>query len=77
LAGVLLAAILLGEPIRPTFVFGGVLVLVGVWVGAFSARSVPSSASVQTGAEPNVDRAALVAADDIGGRAERGLSPRT
>jgi drug/metabolite transporter (DMT)-like permease len=53
LAGVALAAIILGEPIRPTFVFGGVLVLIGVWVGAFSAQSVRSPASEPIEAEPD------------------------
>ena len=53
LAAVALAAVILGEPIRLTFVLGGALVLVGVWVGAFSAPSVPSPASVVTEAEPN------------------------
>jgi drug/metabolite transporter (DMT)-like permease len=32
---VVLAAILLREPIRPTFLAGGALVLLGVYVGAF------------------------------------------
>jgi drug/metabolite transporter (DMT)-like permease len=77
LAAVALAAVILGEPVRLTFLLGGALVLVGVWVGAFSTRSAPTSTSVETGAEPNVDRVVLVAADDIVGRAEAGLSPRT
>jgi drug/metabolite transporter (DMT)-like permease len=48
LAGVALAAVILGEPIRLTFVLGGTLVLVGVWVGAFSAHSEPDRVLVPT-----------------------------
>lgn len=48
LAGVALAAIILSEPIRLTFVIGGALVLVGVWIGAFSAASISSAATDAT-----------------------------
>jgi drug/metabolite transporter (DMT)-like permease len=71
LAGVALAAVILGEPIRPTFVLGGALVLVGVWVGAFSARSAPAPASVEVDAVPNRGLVPLVTDDggwDGGGR---------
>lgn len=66
LAGVALAAVILGEPIRITFVLGGVLVLVGVWVGAFSAQSVPSAARAVIEAEPNLVLAPVVANDVTG-----------
>lgn len=42
LAAVALAAMLLGEPVRPTFLIGGTLVLIGVWVGALSTRPGPA-----------------------------------
>jgi hypothetical protein len=45
LGGRALAAVILGEPIRLTFVVGGALVLIGVWIGAFSAKSVPRPAA--------------------------------
>jgi drug/metabolite transporter (DMT)-like permease len=77
LAAVALAAVILGEPIRPTFVLGGALVLAGVWVGAFSARSAPSSASVETEAETSIVRVPLGAEGDIVDRVKPGLSPRT
>ena len=76
LAAVALAAIILGEPVRLTFVLGAALVLVGVWVGAFSARSVPLSASDVTEAEPNVVRVPLVADHGAEVQAEPGLSPK-
>ena len=41
LAAVALAAIILGEPVRVTFVAGGALVLIGVWVGALRVRVGP------------------------------------
>lgn len=44
LAGIALSAVILAEPIRPSFLIGGALVLVGVWVGAFSAPAAPSPA---------------------------------
>ena len=65
LAGVALAAVILGEPIRPTFLLGGALALVGVWVGAFSARSDPSPAPVGIEAEP--DRVLVPLVADQGG----------
>jgi drug/metabolite transporter (DMT)-like permease len=65
LAGVALAAVILGEPIRITFVLGGALVLVGVWVGAFSARSVPSTASSMTAAGSSIVVAPVVADDGV------------
>jgi drug/metabolite transporter (DMT)-like permease len=76
LAGVALATVILGEPIRLTFVLGGALVLIGVWVGAFTARSVPSSASVAIENEPN--RVLVPSAADDGGwdRAGRERSSR-
>jgi drug/metabolite transporter (DMT)-like permease len=45
LAGVALAAVILSEPIRLTFLLGGALILVGVWVGAFSASPAGSPVS--------------------------------
>jgi O-acetylserine/cysteine efflux transporter len=38
LAGVALAAVILGEPIRLPFIVGGVVVVLGVWLGAFRPR---------------------------------------
>ena len=70
LAGVALAAVILGEPIRVTFVLGGALVLVGVWVGAFSAPSVPSPASDEI--EPEPHRALVPVIADDGGRDQVG-----
>jgi drug/metabolite transporter (DMT)-like permease len=67
LAGVALAAVILGEPIRLTFVLGGALVLVGVWVGAFSAHSVPSAASSVTEAGPTLGLGPVVADDGVTG----------
>jgi drug/metabolite transporter (DMT)-like permease len=69
LAGVALAAVILGEPIRLTFVLGGALVLVGVWVGAFSAKSVPSPASPVVEAEPDRGLVPVVADNGVVGRA--------
>jgi drug/metabolite transporter (DMT)-like permease len=55
LAAVALAAIILGEPVRLTFVLGGALVLIGVWTGAFSVRStVPATSSQTRVAAPSV-----------------------
>ena len=51
LAAVALAAIILGEPIRLTFVIGGAIVLMGVWVGALSSSAVPSPVSAVIEAE--------------------------
>jgi O-acetylserine/cysteine efflux transporter len=65
LAGVALAAIILDEPLRLTFVLGGTLVLVGVWVGAFSAGSAPSPSSAAKGADPNVVRLPAVADEGV------------
>jgi len=67
LAAVALAAVILGESIRLTFVLGGALILVGVWVGAFSAPSVPSVASAGTAAEPDRVLAPLIADDGAAG----------
>jgi drug/metabolite transporter (DMT)-like permease len=67
LAGVALAALILGEPIRLTFVLGGALVLVGVWIGAFSAGSAHKPAPATDEAEPKVVRT-RIAADDTGAR---------
>jgi hypothetical protein len=72
LAGVALAAIILSEPIRLTFILGGALVLVGVWVGAFSTPSVPSPASDVIDAEP---RPALVPAIADDGGWDRAAGP--
>jgi drug/metabolite transporter (DMT)-like permease len=66
LAGVALAAVILAEPLRVTFVLGGALVLIGVWLGAFSAQSVPSPAPARIEAEP--PRALVPATADGGGR---------
>jgi drug/metabolite transporter (DMT)-like permease len=74
LAAVALAAVILGEPVRLTFVLGGALVLAGVWVGAFSARSAPLPASVVTEAEPIVVRVPMVADHGVVDRAEPELS---
>jgi drug/metabolite transporter (DMT)-like permease len=65
LAGVALAAIILGEPIRLTFLLGGALVLVGVWIGAFSGRSADAPAPVTREAEPIVGRGPVIA-DEAG-----------
>ena len=62
-AAVALAAVILGEPIRPTFVIGGVLLLVGVWVGAFSAKPVPSAGSTVIGAGQRLVSVPVVADD--------------
>ena len=67
LAGVALAAVILGEPIRLTFVLGGALVLVGVWVGAFSAHSVPSASSSVTEAGPTLGLGPVIADDGVAG----------
>ena len=76
LAAVALAAMLLGEPVRLTFVVGGALVLGGVWVGAFSAQAAPAPAPVPE-AGPSILGAPPVAAADIADRAEPGLGSRT
>jgi hypothetical protein len=60
LAGVALAAVILSEPVRPTFLQGGALILVGVWVGAFSAQSDSAPASAVIDAEPGPDLAPVV-----------------
>jgi drug/metabolite transporter (DMT)-like permease len=54
LAAVALAAVILDEPIRLTFVLGGILILIGVWVGALSAQSVPSAASAVPAVGPSL-----------------------
>jgi drug/metabolite transporter (DMT)-like permease len=46
LVTVLVAAIILAEPIRPTTIVGGALIVGGTWLGAFSAPSVESPGSV-------------------------------
>lgn len=76
LAGVALAAVILSEPIRLTFVLGGALVLVGVWVGAFSGQSVPASSSAATEDEPDRAVAPLVAEGGEWDGAGRGHSSR-
>ena len=76
LAAVALAAVILGESIRLTFLLGGALVLVGLWLGALSARSGSSAASVVTEAEPNVVRVPVIADDAALDTAETGLSPQ-
>lgn len=45
LAGVALAAVILGEPIRLPFVVGALVVLLGVWLGAFRTGSLSSRSS--------------------------------
>jgi len=65
LAAVALAAVILGEPIRLTFVLGGALILVGVWVGALSAQSVPSAASAVVEAEPSLVLVPVVADEGV------------
>ncbi len=67
LAGVALAAVILGEPIRLTFVLGGALVLVGVWVGALGAQSAPSAAPAVIEAGPGLVLAPVVADDGVAG----------
>jgi drug/metabolite transporter (DMT)-like permease len=42
---VVVAALLLGESVTPLFVLGGVLVLVGVWVGALAPQTSEPSAA--------------------------------
>ena len=65
LAAVALAAIILGEPIRLIFVLGGALILVGVWVGAFNAQSVPSAPSLVIEARPTLILAPAIADDGV------------
>ncbi len=69
LAGVALAAVILSEPIRVTFVLGGALVLVGVWVGAFTTPSVPSPASDVIEPEPHPALVPVMADDKARDRA--------
>jgi drug/metabolite transporter (DMT)-like permease len=66
LAGVALAAIILNEPIRVSFVLGAALVLAGVWIGAFSAASSSSAASDASEDERAVGAPAV--ADEAGAR---------
>lgn len=56
LAGVALATIILSEPIRPTFLLGGAIVLAGVWFGAFSTGSAEGLGSGTADGEPIVGR---------------------
>jgi drug/metabolite transporter (DMT)-like permease len=70
LAAVALAALILAEPVRLTFVLGGALVLMGVWVGALRSGPLPASRSGGGDDEPAVIQAAQVPAEDITGRAE-------
>jgi drug/metabolite transporter (DMT)-like permease len=65
LAGVALATIILSEPIRLSFLLGGALVLVGVWIGAFSGGSADAPAPVTNDAEPIVGRGPVLA-DEAG-----------
>jgi drug/metabolite transporter (DMT)-like permease len=76
LAAVALAAVILGEPVRLTFLLGGALVLIGLWLGALSAHSGSSPASVVTEAEPNILHAPVIADDAVLDPAEPGLSPQ-
>ena len=66
LAGVALAAIILSEPVRLTFLLGGVLTLVGVWVGAFSAQSDPFPTQSVSSADPGLVLAPV--AEDVRAR---------
>jgi drug/metabolite transporter (DMT)-like permease len=63
LAAVALAAVILGEPIRLTFVLGGALILVGVWVGALSGPSIPSATTAVIEAQPGLVLVPVVADD--------------
>ena len=78
LAAVVLAAVILGESVRLTFLLGGALVLIGLSLGALQrALGAPSTASVVTDAEPNVVPVPVTAADaalDTAGRTR--LSPQ-
>ena len=76
LAGVALAAVILGEPVRLTFVLGGALVLVGVWIGAFSAQSAPSPAAAITEPEPHRALVPVIASGGGRDRAGRDHSPQ-
>ena len=67
LAAVALAAVILDEPVRLTFVLGGALILVGVWVGALSAQSVPSAVPAAIEAGPGLVRVAASADDGVVG----------
>jgi drug/metabolite transporter (DMT)-like permease len=67
LAAVALAAVILAEPIRLSFVLGGALILVGVWLGALSAQSVPSAPSAAIEADPRLVLVPVVAADGVVG----------
>jgi drug/metabolite transporter (DMT)-like permease len=69
LAGVALAAIILSEPIRLTFMLGGALVLVGVWAGAFSTPPVPAPASDVIEPEPHPTSVPVIADDSAWDRA--------
>jgi len=62
LVTVVLAAVLLGEPLQPVFLAGGALVLGGVYVGAFR-RPRPSSSAVPAGAR---GRGSMTAEDSAG-----------
>jgi drug/metabolite transporter (DMT)-like permease len=48
-AAVGLSAVILSEPLRLTFILGGALMLLGVWVGALRRHGVPSTAPALTG----------------------------
>jgi drug/metabolite transporter (DMT)-like permease len=65
LAAVALAAVILEEPVRLTFVLGGALILFGVWVGALSAQAVPSAVPAEAG--PGLVRVPAVADDGVVG----------
>jgi drug/metabolite transporter (DMT)-like permease len=67
LAGVALAAVILSEPIRLTFLLGGALILVGVWVGAFRAPPAGSAVSAVNKSEPAPVPELLVADAGVGG----------
>jgi drug/metabolite transporter (DMT)-like permease len=66
LAGVALAAVILGEPLRLSFTLGGALVLVGVWVGAFGPQPV-SSPSALTATEESRALVPVVADEGVAG----------
>jgi drug/metabolite transporter (DMT)-like permease len=75
LAAVALAAVILDEPIRLSFVLGSTLVLVGVWVGALSGQPVPSPA-LAAEVEATMVSVPLGADADTTSAAEGGMGSR-
>jgi drug/metabolite transporter (DMT)-like permease len=66
-AAVALAAVLLGEPVRPAFLLGAALMLAGVWLGAVRGKTVPSTAQSVSDAGPSQGRLLGVADERVVG----------